>query len=111
LTTATQTTPCKSKPRSKPVRLIHWMRKNADGSGIITLTIGKLTNDYYLTPIATDYGAGFLLEKFTSQGGQTYHVNLDHERNRHSCECKGFLHHGHCKHVEGLLALIGGNHS
>jgi hypothetical protein len=23
-----------------------------------------------------------------------------------SCECMGFLAHGHCKHVEGLLALM-----
>jgi hypothetical protein len=100
------TTPPARKARPKPARSVRWLRRNGDGSGIVTLTVGKLTNDYYVTPLASDYGTAFLLEKFTSQGGEGYHVNLDRERGRHSCECKGFLRHGHCKHVEGLLALL-----
>jgi hypothetical protein len=37
--------------------------------------------------------------------GETYHVCLDPAGGRHSCECRGFLRHGHCKHVEALWAL------
>jgi hypothetical protein len=34
----------------------------------------------------------------------TYHVNLAGPRS--TCEGKGFLAHGHCKHVSGLAALV-----
>jgi hypothetical protein len=55
-----------------------------------------------VTELPADFGGGFAVEKITD--GTTYHVNLDGERG--TCECKGFLHHAHCKHVEGLAALI-----
>ena len=30
----------------------------------------------------------------------------DPDGGAHSCECKGYLKWGHCKHIESLLALI-----
>ena len=36
--------------------------------------------------------------------GETYHVNLDGDKR--TCECKGFLKWNHCKHADGLAALI-----
>jgi hypothetical protein len=36
---------------------------------------------------------------------EPYHVNLGDAENPPSCECKGFLRHGHCRHIEGLTAL------
>ena len=30
--------------------------------------------------------------------------NIDGDKR--TCECKGFLHHGHCKHADGIAALI-----
>ena len=33
-----------------------------------------------------------------------YAVNIDGEKC--SCECKGFASHGHCKHSDGIAALI-----
>ena len=36
----------------------------------------------------------------------TYHVRLSDNPQHCSCECRGFVEHTHCKHVEGLLALV-----
>jgi hypothetical protein len=38
-----------------------------------------------------------------AEGGGTYHVNRCGKAS--SCECKGHLRWGHCKHVEALTAL------
>jgi len=71
------------------------------------LTVGKQSATYAVTPLASDFGRAFRLEKGTEGGtGQTYHTNLDLDTGRHSCECNGFLHHGHGKHADGPAALI-----
>jgi hypothetical protein len=49
-------------------------------------------------------GRAFLVEKVFALEEAAYHVNLNGQQS--SCECKGFLHHGHCKHVEGLTVLV-----
>jgi hypothetical protein len=73
----------------------------------ISMTRGKktLTTDYFLSRIPSDFGDGFKLEKIipTADEPSTYCVNLSTEG--HRCECKGFLRHGHCKHVDSLAAL------
>jgi hypothetical protein len=65
---------------------------------------------YYLEQIPADYGLGFHVEKFGTEqveGEPTeYDVHIDTERGHHSCTCKGNTYHGHCKHVEAVLALI-----
>src|SRR5262249_29706008 len=71
--------------------------------GIVRIAVGKVIADYRVWPLASDFGSSFALEKFGA--GERYHVLLDSAGGQHSCECKGFLRWGHCKHVEGLLAL------
>jgi hypothetical protein len=65
---------------------------------------------YYVSRIASDFGLGFHFEKFGTEQVEgepsEYDVNLDLERGYHSCTCKGNTYHGHCKHVESVLALI-----
>jgi hypothetical protein len=76
-----------------------------DNLGVVRLTVNRKSVDYLLTPLATDWGRGFRLEKIGLDfDGSTYHVNLDGERR--TCDCKGGLKHGHCKHADGLAALI-----
>jgi hypothetical protein len=74
-------------------------------SGIIRLAVGKTTAHYHLRRLASDFGRAWQLEKFELDGGETYDVNIDGERS--SCECLGFLKHGHCKHADALRVLIG----
>jgi hypothetical protein len=93
------------KPRVKPERRC----RLSDGLGgarrILTLFIGAEAFLYWLESVGTDWGRGFKLEKF--QDGDVYHVHLDPALGP-SCECKGFLKWGHCKHEAALSALVAG---
>jgi hypothetical protein len=106
---ATQTArPRQRKPRQKPQRFIGWaLRPGPDGTnGVVRIRVGKAQADYLLTRIPADFGRGFRLEKIglEADGEGPYHVNLDGDKR--TCDCKGGLKHGHCKHADGLAALI-----
>lgn len=61
---------------------------------------------YHLRVLATDYGFGVELEKFSCEKEPgTYHVHLDAELGD-SCDCKGFLRWGHCKHRDCVAELV-----
>ena len=104
---STATAPARQrKPRVKPQRFIRIeVRPEPDALGIVRITVGKEHADYFLTEIPADFGRGFKVEKIglhvTEPG---YHVNIDGEKR--SCECKGFLHRGKCRHADGLAAPI-----
>ena len=69
--------------------------------------MGKESNDYEVTPISSAFGRAFRVTKVFPRDPMdwvTYHVCLDGARS--SCECKGHAAHGHCKHVDGLAALV-----
>jgi hypothetical protein len=72
---------------------------------VLALTTGKDTVFYRLEALLADAGRGFRLVK-ADRGdgpGEEYDVLLDGRDS--SCECKGFLRWGHCKHLESLSAL------
>lgn len=73
--------------------------------GIVSITVGRDQFTYWLSPLAADFGRAFRLEKF-GDGGESYAVNLGGDGHHPSCECKGSLAHGHCKHVSGIQALV-----
>jgi hypothetical protein len=77
-----------------------------DGSaGVVRITVGKAHSDYYLAEFAADYGRGFVLHKIdVGAPPAIYHVNLD--GGNKLCDWKGALKWGHCKHGDGLAALI-----
>jgi hypothetical protein len=89
-------------PRVKPVRRIRLaLAPSADHAGVVRIHQGKEEDSYLLEPFAADFGRAFRLVK---EDGEAYHVNLNGRQS--SCECKGFLRWHHCKHVEGLQALV-----
>jgi hypothetical protein len=102
------------KPRqvSRSIRL--GLAPFGGNPGIVTITVQTgsrvpkvETTDYFLRRLPSDFGAAFSLEKFATESDgepETYHVNLCGEKS--SCECKGHLRWGHCKHVSGLEALV-----
>ncbi len=104
---ATQTAPARQrKPRPKPQRFARLcIRPEGTAPGIVRLTVGQEGADYFLTIIPAEFGRGFLVEKVgIDRDTAKYHVNIDADKK--TCECKGFLRHGHCKHADGLAALI-----
>jgi hypothetical protein len=100
------------KPRPKPQRFVRWALPPGACAlqGVLVLTVGKDVSAYLVRPIPADGGgAGWELAKLRKtedEEATVYHVHLDRAGSRHSCECKGFLRLGHCKHVDGLLAVL-----
>lgn len=80
-----------------------------DGLRALALTKDGATVNYYLKEIAVDFGRGFQLDKFYTEGAgeddRTYHVHLDKELGD-SCTCKGFVFRSKCKHVDALKTLV-----
>jgi hypothetical protein len=67
----------------------------------------SLHADHYLvTAIPADFGRAFLWEKFNGDDSEPYAVNVGDGSNSASCECRGYLHHGHCRHVDGSRQLM-----
>jgi hypothetical protein len=73
-------------------------------AGVLRITVGKQTTEYVVRELRADFGRGFELVK-VGPDPALYHVLLDQEEGRHSCECQGFLRWSRCKHLASLLAL------
>src|SRR5437870_10518813 len=77
-------------------------------NGVLRLTEDGKETLFFVDRLASEVGgAGFRLTKFEQfQRGEedaSYNVLLDGQRS--TCECKGHLRHGHCRHVASLTAL------
>jgi hypothetical protein len=99
--------PRQRKPRTKQERRIRLaVRPNDEGkNGVAVITVGKDEADYFLDRLPADWGTAFKVEKIGLECQEgAYHVHLDGE-NR-TCTCKGFARWQHCKHSDGLAALV-----
>lgn len=97
-----------SKPRSKPARSLTILEAPAphfDGFGAIRITEGKKVDVYLIRQIPADFGEGWSFDKLTPEmeTAEQYDVNLMGRES--SCTCPGHTYHGHCRHIESLLAL------
>ncbi len=104
---ATATTPARQcKPQTKPARSVRLIfRSEGTSTGVVRLTVGKDAADYFINAVAADFGRGFKVEKIGLHATEPgYAVNIDGAKR--SCECKGYLKWGRCKHADGLAALI-----
>jgi hypothetical protein len=74
-----------------------------DGVGVFCVTVGDTSTFYTLHELPCEIGGrGFAVHR--TGLGNLYHVRIGAAEDC-SCECKGFLYHGSCRHVLGLLAL------
>ena len=90
---------------TQPQRVIRLERPTTiDGVGAFSVRVGERTTYYTLHEIRCDIGGrGFAVHRLGL--GELYHVRVGQPAEC-SCECLGFLRHGHCRHVLGLLALV-----
>lgn len=93
------------KLTSPPARSIRLVRApDAHGIGVLSVTSRGQSGYYVFREIPCEIGGrGFEMHRLGL--GTLYHVRVGGKEDC-SCECKGFLAHGHCKHVLGLLALL-----
>jgi hypothetical protein len=82
-----------TSPRPKQSRSVRRLAADA-----VRITCGRVTRDYPLREFPADEGRGF-------QVGE-YNVFLHANGQDRLCDCLGFLQHGHCKHADGLAALL-----
>jgi hypothetical protein len=95
-----------SRPRVKPVRTVRLTLPASPDNPFVILTIrvGSTWDDYCVRPLPADFGAAYEVEKIFNPDGAVYHVHLSDD-GAATCECKGHLRWGHCKHGESILAL------
>ncbi len=89
-----------------PARHVRLLRAPTESDvGLLALTAAGKTAFYVFREIpCTIGGRGFHMHRLGL--GPVYHVRVG-ARQQCSCECLGFYRHGKCKHIQGLLALIG----
>jgi hypothetical protein len=94
-----------AKPKRPPRRSISLVRPaDADGVSIFCLSSRGQQTFYAAKEIPCAIGGrGFALHRLGL--GPLYFVRVG-EPEECSCECLGFLAHGNCKHIQGLLTLI-----
>ncbi|HYT91337.1 MAG TPA: SWIM zinc finger family protein [Gemmataceae bacterium] len=90
--------------RSTSGRTIRLVRApTRDGVGVFSIAAGGKMGFYTFHEIPCFIGGkGFAVHRLGL--GNLYHVRIG-EPEDCSCECLGYLRHGHCRHVLGLLAL------
>lgn len=90
----------------KTTRTVRLVREaSVEGVAVMCVTDGRHSTYYTVRELPCEIGGrGFAVHKMGL--GTLYHVRAGEPADC-SCECLGFLRHGYCKHVLGLLALSG----
>ncbi len=89
-----------------PTRCIRLLRAPTErDAGLLAITASRKTSFYVFREIPCAIGGrGFVMHRLGL--GNVYYVRVG-SPTESSCECMGFFRHGKCKHVQGLLALVG----
>jgi hypothetical protein len=95
------------KPYTPPATTwtLHVRPGEGDSFGVLQIVHGKDDDTYYLFVLRSDFGLCYRLDKLGEVppgGDDHYCVCLDAQDGHHTCECRGFLRWGRCKHVKAL---------
>src|SRR5215831_18937731 len=81
-----------------------------DEPALLTLHIAGKDSDYWLYLQPSNFGEAYRLQKIEptedapAELGEAYTVTFQDEFNQ-TCECRGFVHRGNCKHIDSIKAL------
>lgn len=93
--------------KTSPVSAFHFT-PTAPARGTVIVCQKNNIAEYAVEEFRADGGRGF---RFTKPSGESYAVFIADERTADagfafdSCECLGFLRHGHCKHHDAARAI------
>jgi hypothetical protein len=92
------------KPRVKPARTIRLVvPPNAEGrNAVVRIAVGQDAADYLLDRLPSDFGTAFRLQK----AGEDVFYNVCLSDGGNLCDCQGHARWQHCKHADGLAALV-----
>jgi hypothetical protein len=101
---ATTTTTKPARKSRKPVRTIAWVsRAERFNTGVVRITVDREECLYLVTEIIADDCRCFELVGPGQDQRYTVALAITGER---TCNCKGHRSHGHCKHADGMAALL-----
>ena len=90
------------KPPKRSIQLIRSTK--IDGIGVLRIAVVNQSALYAFCELPCEIGGrGFAMHRLGL--GDLYHIRVGQPADC-SCECLGFLRHGRCKHISGLLALV-----
>lgn len=90
------------KPPKRSIQLIRSTK--IDGIGVLRIAVVNQSALYAVCELPCEIGGrGFAMHRLGL--GDLYHIRVGQPADC-SCECLGFLRHGRCKHISGLLALV-----
>ena len=96
--------------KSSPKPALNWTPGENPGTGQLVIHTERASVEYTVATIPTDWaGRAFHFEKLTAgtdQEAESYDVFVGRTGQGGRCECKGFLRHRHCKHIDSAIALI-----
>ncbi len=101
--------PPQPRPRNAPVPLVSWMEYPTPDYpfGVVLITVGSEAAFYDVSEIDCQFpdcrGFDFVKHDPTRPD---YHVCLSMTNPQdHTCECRGFLAHGHCRHIAAAIMV------
>jgi hypothetical protein len=95
--------------RSRQQKPICTIRPAIVPAGGFIIREGWKEDRYACREFDSPLGRAFHVEKQGPRGGDghVYDVLIAADPRECQCDCLGFLQHGHCRHVDGLRALLG----
>lgn len=104
----TEVLPARGTARPGAIRFTPWQRP---GTGVVTIQAGRVPCEYVVVEFEARDGRAVHLAKVAGSPGSDaeaagYDVFVARDGRECRCSCRGHERHGHCKHVDAVVALL-----
>jgi hypothetical protein len=95
----------------RTIALVNSSEGHTDLFSVVVRVPGKPIDRYVVRRMKGGYRPYFCVLKLNEpNSGRPYHTCLETRMDLASCDCKGFIFRGYCRHIQGLTALIAAGH-